>query len=172
LRVIFGSVLSKLYVISLLCFLPIMPLLASLVFWRRRFVIQYVHTLKRCVIHVRALAEGPALHYFSEVAGQASGVPGEIRGTCTQCGNCCMNHRCLFLEPLGENKFGCAIYDSPWRRFSNCGSFPLNQHDIDRYACPSYFVAHDKPINCHRTSAHAPHLLPAPDRAIYFDDCR
>jgi hypothetical protein len=153
LRGFVGRVVSKFYLFSLYCFLPVMPLLASIVFGRRRFVSQYGQTFKKCLIHVRAMAEGPALHYFSEVAGRVAQVPGEMQGECVQCGNCCMDRRCLFLEPMGEGKFGCGIYESPWRRFSNCGSFPLSQHDIDRYACPSYFLIEEKLIHFHKTVA-------------------
>ena len=153
LRGLFAGVVSKAYLYSLYCFLPVMPLLASIVFWRRKYVAQYAQTLKKCVIHVQAMGEGPALHYFSEVAGQVRQVPPDIQGSCVQCGNCCMDHRCVFLEALGNNQFGCGIYGSYWRRFSNCGSFPLSQHDIDRYSCPSYYVVDEKPIHFYRAPA-------------------
>jgi hypothetical protein len=138
---------SRVYIAGLFLFLPAMPLMMSLVFWRRDFASSYLQTLKRCLIHVKALREGPALHYFTEVAGRVPKVPAKIQGHCVQCGNCCMEHRCVFLVPMGENKFGCGIYDSHWRKFSNCGSFPLSQYDIDRYACPSYFVGKTIPIH-------------------------
>lgn len=52
-----------------------------------------------------------------------------------------MNHQCMFLEKVDEKKYHCGIYHSAFRAWSNCGSFPLNRHDIERYACPSYFVS-------------------------------
>lgn len=143
--------MSKVYLYSLYCSLPVLPLLASIVFWRRKYIAQYTQTVKKCLIHVRALSEGPALHYFSEVAGKVKQVPIDIQGSCAQCGNCCMEHRCVFLEPLGDNMYGCGIYDSVWRRLSNCGSFPLSQHDIDRYSCPSYYVSQEKPIHFYKS---------------------
>jgi hypothetical protein len=88
------------------------------------------------------LREGPAQHYFEDVMGRASAVPAEIAGSCVQCGNCCMDKRCVFLEPIDDGRYQCGIYHSPFRRLSNCGSFPLNAHDISRYACPSYHVVH------------------------------
>jgi hypothetical protein len=60
-----------------------------------------------------------------------------------QCGNCCLNRQCAFLEPIADGKFQCGIYGSYLRRFSNCGSFPLHAQDIERYQCPSYFVESD-----------------------------
>ena len=152
-RGLFAIVVSKVYLYSLYCFLPVMPMLASIVFWNRKFVAQYAQTFRRSVVHVRALGEGPALHYFNEVAGQSPQVPVQIQGSCVQCGNCCMEHRCVFLEPLADKKFGCGIYDSFWRRFSNCGSFPLSQHDIDRYSCPSYHVVKEIPIHFQKNPA-------------------
>lgn len=44
------------------------------------------------------------------------------------------------------NRFACGIYSSGWRKYSNCGSFPLSQHDLDRYACPSYHVVPEQKI--------------------------
>ena len=69
--------------------------------------------------------------------GRQDKVPAEIAGSCVQCGNCCMNKRCVFLEPIDNDRYQCGIYHSPLRRWSNCGSFPLHAHDIARYACPS-----------------------------------
>jgi hypothetical protein len=139
-------VVSRAYLGAMTLALPLMPLLAGLVFLRLRYVVNYSDTFKKCVAHVRALAEGPANHYFRDVAGLVKEVPTEIHGSCVQCGNCCMNHRCMFLEPAGDGKFNCGIYDSVWRNFSNCGSFPINRTDIERYQCPSYFVAGEAPI--------------------------
>jgi hypothetical protein len=157
-RDFFARGASNLYLASLYLFLPAMPLLAGLIFWRRKYVAQYVQTLRKCVIHIRALSNGPAFHYFSEVAGRVKQVPTYMNGSCVQCGNCCMEHQCVFLEQLGDTTFGCGIYGSYWRRFSNCGSFPLSQHDIDRYACPSYYVGTEMPIRFHKT----PSVCPVP----------
>jgi hypothetical protein len=137
---------SILLLALLLVLLPVLPLLAGLTFWRRRYAMQYAQTLRKCIVHMRAISEGPALHYFNDVAGRVNAVPVQIQGHCVQCGRCCMEHRCMFLEQLDTDKFGCGIYGSRWRRFSNCGSFPLSQHDIDRYDCPSYYVVSEVPV--------------------------
>jgi hypothetical protein len=137
---------SNVYLAGFAMSLPILPLLASVVFLRPRFLWNYRQTLKKCAIHLAAMREGPALHYFGDVAGRAKQVPEQIGGSCVQCGNCCMEHRCMFLEEIASDKYQCGIYHSYWRRFSNCGSFPLNRHDIERYACPSYYVVTEKPV--------------------------
>lgn len=138
--------LSRIYLLSLYLALPVMPLFASIVFLRLKYVTAYFETFRKCVTHVRALAEGPANHYFRDIAGLVKEVPNDIQGSCVQCGNCCMDHRCMFLEPIGDQKFNCGIYGSVWRNFSNCKSFPLNRNDIERYKCPSYFVTGEAPI--------------------------
>jgi hypothetical protein len=132
--------LAQAYLVLLTWMLPVAPLCASLLFGRRKYVLDYVGFIRRMRVHIAALREGPALHYFEDVMGRVSAVPAEIAGECVQCGNCCMNKRCVFLEPIAEGRYQCGIYHSPFRRWSNCGSFPLNAHDIARYACPSYHV--------------------------------
>lgn len=146
LRAHFAHTVSWLCLAFLYIFIPVMPLLASIVFWRLKFIAQYAQTFRKLLTHVNAISEGPAFHYFNDVVGQVERVPDDIHGFCIQCGNCCMEHRCAFLEPMGDGKFDCGIYNSYWRRFSNCGSFPLNQHDIDRYACPSYYTGKETSI--------------------------
>lgn len=128
-------------IVFLYSLLPLLPLLAAIVFMRWRFVQHYPDTLRRMRRHLQAMREGPVQHFFGDVLGRAQTIPTEIRGSCVQCGNCCMERRCAFLEQVAKDKYQCGIYSSVWRRFSNCGSYPLNQQDIDRYACPSYYCA-------------------------------
>ena len=136
------AVLGGLYLL-----LPLLPLLASLVYQRRRYVLEYWTTLKKMVIHLQALSEGPVLHYFQDVAGRHSEVAVDMLGSCTQCGNCCLDKRCVFLEKVADDKYQCGVYTSAMRRFSNCGSFPISAQDIERYACPGYTVATESPIH-------------------------
>jgi hypothetical protein len=128
------------YVGTLYILLPILPMLATLVFGKRAFVVEYRSTLRKALVHIAALRQGPALHFFHDILGRINKVPEEIQGQCVQCGNCCMDRQCVFLEKIDDKKFQCGIYHSPLRKLSNCGSFPINKHDIERYACPSYFV--------------------------------
>ena len=120
--------------------LPLLPFVAALLFLRWRFVRDYAQTLRGMRVHLAAMRRGPLQHYFSDVLGRVRQVPQDVHGSCVQCGNCCLERKCVFLVAVADNKYQCGIYESRWRRFSNCGSFPLNQQDIDRYACPSYFV--------------------------------
>lgn len=140
-RIFLARLAGAVYIGAMYLFLPVMPLLASLIFWRKKYVLRYAHTVNKTLVHIAAMRSGPAVHYFQDVLGLVSQVPDAIEGECIQCGNCCMNHQCMFLEKVDEKKYHCGIYHSPFRAWSNCGSFPLNRRDIERYACPSYFVS-------------------------------
>jgi hypothetical protein len=82
-----------------------MPLLASVLFMRWEFVRGYRQSLRKARIHVAATCEGPLQHYLSDVIGRERQVPDDIHGSCIQCGNCCMERRCAFLQPIADNKY-------------------------------------------------------------------
>ena len=119
---------------------PSLPLVAALLFWKKDYVLNYQQALKKIKIHVRAISEGPLQHYFQNILFFNDKVSEPIAGHCSQCGNCCLNRQCFFLEQSEPDKYICGIYNSPLRRFSNCSSFPINSHDIERYQCPTYSV--------------------------------
>ena len=120
--------------------MPMLPLLMGVVFLKPRFIWQYSKTFGKLKVYIKALREGPILHYFNDVVSIKAEIPASIEGTCIKCGNCCLDKRCVFLEQTSDEEFQCGIYHSPLRRFSNCNSFPLDARDIERYACPSYTV--------------------------------
>ena len=124
------------------CFLllPVMPMIVSLLVWDSMYLRRYGYYFFKFIEHFKALREGPVRHYLTDVFMQVHAVPATIEGHCVQCGNCCLDKRCAFLQPLDNDKYACGIFHSTARRFSNCGSFPLHARDIERYQCPSYFV--------------------------------
>lgn len=130
---------------SSLCLLlvPVMPVIVALLLWDRRFLTQYRVQREKFRIHFKALSAGPVEHYFRDVFLRVKQVPVTVYGECVQCGSCCLNKRCAFLEPIDGGKYQCGIYGTYLRKFSNCGSFPLHAQDIARYQCPSYFVEGD-----------------------------
>lgn len=129
---------------SLCLFLvPLMPLIVALLLGERRFLTNYGAQRQKFRIHFHALSAGPVEHYFRDVFLRVKKVPVTVYGECVQCGNCCLNKRCAFLEALDGGRYQCGIYGTYLRKFSNCGSFPLHAHDIERYQCPSYFVDGD-----------------------------
>jgi hypothetical protein len=125
---------------------PVMPVVVALLLMDRKFISQYKLYVAKFRVHFEALSRGPVEHYFNDVFFRFKQVPVTIQGECVQCGNCCLNRQCAFLESIPGDKYQCGIYGSNLRRFSNCGSFPLHAQDIARYECPSYFVAGEQPI--------------------------
>jgi hypothetical protein len=138
--------LAKVFSRCCLLLVPVMPVVVALLLMDRRFIVQYRLYLAKFRVHFEALSQGPVEHYFNDVFFRFKHVPVTIQGECVQCGNCCLNRQCAFLEPIAGDKYQCGIYGTSLRRFSNCGSFPLHAQDIARYQCPSYFVAGEQPI--------------------------
>ena len=110
--------LSQLIVWVISVLIPVSPLVMFLLFWKKKFIVEYSDSVKKMRIHLQALSEGPVLHFLEDVCLRKKNIPVQIQGSCVQCG----------------------IYDSVWRRFSNCNSYPLHADDIERYNCPSYSV--------------------------------
>jgi hypothetical protein len=132
---------SRLLGLLVALWVPLSPLFLFVLFGQKKFILEYKNTVKKMRIHLTAIGDGPVKHYFEDVFLRKKNIPVQIQGSCVQCGNCCLNKQCVFLEPVAEGKFQCGIYSSPWRRFSNCNSYPLHAEDIARYNCPSFSVA-------------------------------
>jgi hypothetical protein len=146
LRNLLVRAITFVYIGGLYILLPVLPVLASVIFLRKKYLTQYSTTIKKLIIHLEALREGSVSYYFSNLFNTVSDAPAEIGGSCIRCGECCMNKRCVFLEQINEKEYQCGVYHSPLRKFSNCGAYPVSQRDIDRYACPSYYVIREIPI--------------------------
>jgi hypothetical protein len=128
------------------CLMPVLPVAMALLFWKKEYLFNYKQTLDKLKIHLSAISQGPMQHYFEDILRFNTDICELIQGHCSQCGNCCLNRQCVFLEQSGDDQFICGIYSSPLRQFSNCGSFPINGHDIERYKCPTYKVMTPYPV--------------------------
>jgi hypothetical protein len=118
----------------------VMPLVMGIIFLKPKFVINYKDSLKKLRTHHSALSKGPVKRYIESLFKTRLNQSNQITGTCTQCGNCCLNQQCFFLEPIEDGKFQCGVYNSLFRKFSNCGAFPISNEDIQRYECPGYVL--------------------------------
>ena len=121
--------------------IPVLPIFFSLIFLKPKYLLNYRETLQKLKIHHKALSQGPVQRYFESFFEIRLNESSQISGACTQCGSCCLNQQCFFLEPLPEEKFQCGIYNSPFRKLSNCGAFPISGEDIERYECPGYVLS-------------------------------
>jgi hypothetical protein len=126
--------------------LPLLPALMALVFWKKQYLTNYRTTLAKLKIHLTAISQGPVQHYFEDIFRFNPEVCEPVQGHCSQCGNCCLNRQCVFLQAADKDTYVCGIYSSPLRKFSNCSTFPLNGYDIERYQCPTFTVTGRQPV--------------------------
>lgn len=138
---LFYDVAGMTLFLCLIVLLPILPLLISLLTGNRRYLRNYYQTITKLLDTFDALREHRSLERY--VQGRFAGsTPAQrkIGGSCSHCGRCCLNRRCLFLEREGEDKYFCGIFGSKLRELTSCAAYPINAQDIDLYACPSYYV--------------------------------
>jgi len=64
-------------------------------------------TMRNAHRHIRAMQSRPRFALLSRRGRTRRQVPERVEGECIQCGNCCMDHRCMFLEPAGPQRFRC-----------------------------------------------------------------
>lgn len=134
------SLLTKALLLGAEYLIFILPLIFCLIFLKTKYVLNYRDTLRKLRIHHKALSQGPVKRYVESFFSVRLNQSDQITGSCTQCGNCCLNKQCVFLEPLTDGKFECGVYSSPFRKFSNCSAFPISEEDIERYDCPGYIL--------------------------------
>ncbi len=117
--------------------LPMLPFLAALIARDRRFVLQYFKSVSRIYLHIRALHRSHAIERFVVNGRHARTGPKPV-GTCTHCGNCCLDRRCVFLQFDAGGQSSCQIYGgSVWKALA-CADYPKSQVDIELYQCPSF----------------------------------
>jgi hypothetical protein len=119
----------------------VLPIFFGLIYLKPKYILEYRSTLSKLRVHHKALAQGPVQRYLEKVWSIRGDSTESISGSCTQCGNCCLNKQCAFLEATNDGRYLCGVYNSPFRKLSNCGSFPISKEDIDRYECPGYFAS-------------------------------
>ena len=136
----FIQVLAKALLLLAKVALPVLPFIFGFIFLKTKYILNYRATIQKLKIHHKALSQGPVRRYFESFFAVRLNESSQISGSCTQCGSCCLNQQCFFLEPIPEDKFQCGIYNSPFRKLSNCGAFPISGEDIERYECPGYVL--------------------------------
>jgi hypothetical protein len=112
--------------------LPIWPFIATLIAGDGRFLVHYFKSVSRVIAHIRAMWRSHAIERF--FVGRERGHV----GTCTHCGNCCLDRRCIFLRFDNDGQSACGIYGSRVWKALACADYPENQRDIDLYECPSF----------------------------------
>lgn len=141
-RLFLGQLCAFVFFACVIVLLPLSPLLLSLLTGKGGFVRNYYRTIVKLLITLVTMRQRRSVERYVQSLLSVS-RPSQVKkigGFCNHCGNCCLDRRCLFLEKGRENHYFCGIFGTTLRRFTNCGAYPINQEDIDLYACPTYYV--------------------------------
>ena len=136
--------------------MPLWPLMLTVMTGQLKHTKRYFTTIRKGFTHYDALLKNRAVQrYFSEGAKVPKAAVAEnMGGFCNRCGQCCLERRCMFLEKQNDSEYLCGIYGTWLRENTYCGTYPINQVDLDLYNCPTYFVI--KPDSITTKSASAP----------------
>jgi len=132
--------------------LPVWPVVAAAVAGDPRYLRRYPRTLVQTMRHIRATWRGRAI---SRMLVQRLTPPGlrvreRIIGSCTHCGNCCLDRSCLFLAYDAQGQSRCRIYGGRvWKRLT-CGRYPVDGEEIALYRCPSFTAERETPTSGRR----------------------
>ena len=121
--------------------LPVLPFFAALIARDASHVVQYFKSLSRIFAHIRALRRSHAVARFVISGRRGHSGPKPV-GTCTHCGNCCLDRRCVFLQFDAGGQSSCQIYGGAVWKALACAEYPKSQIDIELYQCPSFKPAY------------------------------
>lgn len=120
--------------------LPLSPVAVMLISGTRGHLKNYQSTVRRCAAMVPALWHSHVIaRNIERVLSPKAHQPGRaIQGSCTHCGRCCVDRKCVFLSWTPDGQSHCGIYKNWFWKMTSCGDYPVDGHSIDVYACPSF----------------------------------
>jgi hypothetical protein len=127
----------------LLVGLPISPLTSWIISGNFAYMRDYVGTIRRSARMLAAIWDSRVMARNFTRMLEGGPARHRIEGSCTHCGQCCIDKTCVFLDmspgPNGEARSACSIYGN-WffRTWLTCDEYPINAEDIEVYACPSF----------------------------------
>lgn len=135
----FSRVVETLILALLWIGLPAAPVVMALIAGRARLLLDYSDSMVRAAEHVGELARYNVISRLirQHIAARHEAAA-RIEGSCTHCGRCCINGKCVFVSFDAEGRSNCAIHGRWFFRLLACGRYPINAWDIDTYACPSF----------------------------------
>jgi hypothetical protein len=122
--------------------LPIGPVAAAVIARNGDYLRRYPRSLRASVRHLRGLGRGRpiarAIERWLTRDDETNGKKEMVSGTCTHCGQCCLEKACIFLvyDEAGHSR--CQIYKTRFWTWLPCGEYPLNGREIAQYRCPSF----------------------------------
>lgn len=142
--------------------LPIGPIVASAIARDPSYLRAYWRTIVKGIAHLRGQVESRAFSRYVMYSHRERPKSRKIVGSCTNCGRCCLNKKCIFLDWTEAGESRCRIYGSAFWNGLACGRYPEDQFDIDLYECPSFYSV---PANMREHKRrHIPIVAAAPQR--------
>ena len=120
--------------------LPLSPVAVMLISGSREHLSQYRRTLRCCADMVPALWQSHVIARNIErvLSPKAQHPDRAIQGSCTHCGRCCIDRKCVFLDWTPDGQSRCGIYRNWFWKLTSCGTYPVDGQSIDVYECPSF----------------------------------
>ncbi len=119
--------------------LPLSPLTCTLLSGRTQYLRQYRRTLVKSAHYAKALHRSRVISRNLERKLQLGAKSLEaIEGSCTHCGQCCVDRSCVFLSWDEHGASRCSIYGNWFWRLTSCGAYPTDSESIAVYSCPSF----------------------------------
>jgi hypothetical protein len=119
--------------------LPLAPLTCAILSGRAQYLWQFRSTLVKSARGAVALLDSHVVSRNLQRKLRTSKQHNErMEGSCTHCGQCCINHHCVFLNWDDHGASRCGIYGNWFWSLTSCGSYPLDSESIAVYSCPSF----------------------------------
>ena len=138
----------KFLFIAICC--PFVPLFSYFLSGNIDYIKRYFTTTIDSMSYLDGLIESKCFIRFAKRRFQKEEKTYQIAGYCNNCGNCCINKKCIFLRSDDSLKFYCSIYHSKLRKLFNCAEYPINEEELVFYNCPTYYVVSNPHIDAFR----------------------
>ena len=134
-----GATVEHVALALLWCLLPVAPLWMAVVTGDTAPLRDWAGAMRKGAAHVAELrAIGVVRRLFEQKFGGVADLDRRIEGSCTHCGRCCINGKCVFVSFDAAGKSRCAIHGRWFFRLLACGAYPISARDIATYHCPSF----------------------------------
>lgn len=119
--------------------LPLSPITCALLSGQPSYLRQFRGTFIKSARYTRALKRSRVIsRNLQRKLTASTGKTEIIQGSCTHCGQCCVDRSCVFLQWSDTGTSQCAIYGNWYWKQTSCGSYPIDGESIAVYDCPSF----------------------------------
>ena len=134
-----GATVEHIALALLWCALPMAPLFMAIMTGDTAPLRDWAGAMRKGSAHISELrAIGVVRRLFEQKFGGVADPDRRIEGSCSHCGRCCINGKCVFVSFATDGHSHCAIHGRWFFRLLACGAYPISARDIATYHCPSF----------------------------------